>query len=190
MNIIKSHFKWNGQLKDRISTDYFIVHHAKAKNCNVSDIHKWHQDRGWIGIGYNLFIAKNGRVYEGRPINSQTAAAKGYNSNSVHVCLEGDFEVENITDEQYTSLVNSKVYCDEYFKTNLKPLRHKDVNHTTCPANIPWIHILADFENKKRELKKQKEESKFATAEEVESLRKEITRMKKYLEDFYNVRIR
>ena len=179
MEIIKYDYAWRGNLLNRISTDFFLVHHAKALNCTVADIHRCHIERGFIGIGYNFFINKKGETYQGRPIDKSDADAQGYNYNSISVCLEGDFTQESMTDEQYASLVELKVYCDNYYKTILKSLRHKDVNDTSCPGNIPWIEILADIENLKRANKKKESKFEYVTKDEYDKLLVEYGNLEK-----------
>lgn len=39
-------------LTPREITDTIVLHHAAHTNCTVEDIHKWHLDQGWAGIGY------------------------------------------------------------------------------------------------------------------------------------------
>ena len=58
MDIISVDLKWMGELTPRTSTEFEIVHHAKAINCTIFDIHRWHLERGFKGIGYNWFIRK------------------------------------------------------------------------------------------------------------------------------------
>ena len=56
MNIIEKNYKWNGNLKNRKSTNRIILHHAESKSCTADDIHSWHLANGWAGIGYHFFV--------------------------------------------------------------------------------------------------------------------------------------
>ena len=56
MNIIEKNYKWNGNLKNRKSTNRIILHHAESKSCTADDIHSWHLANGWAGIGYHLSL--------------------------------------------------------------------------------------------------------------------------------------
>lgn len=133
MNIIKSYLKWNGELQDRTSTDFFIFHHAESSDCSILDVHRWHKELGWVGIGYNFFITKEGKVYEGRPIEKTDADAYGYNDNSISCCFEGDFNIDKMTDAQVKSGIELLRYCKKLYP-NIRALRHKDVNDTLCPG--------------------------------------------------------
>ncbi len=138
MNIIQPAYKWNGELQKRTETKFIIVHHAEASRCSVEDIHRWHQnDNGWAGIGYNFFIRKDGTVYQGRPTDTVGAHAQGYNQNSVGICLEGNYEIEQIPTIQGDVLVELLIYLQRQFP-GARVLRHRDVNQTKCPGeNFP-----------------------------------------------------
>jgi len=70
-----------------------IIVHCSASPQNRGDdaetIHGWHKQRGWDGIGYHSVILENGVVQQGRPVYWQGAHCKGYNKNTLAVCLIG-----------------------------------------------------------------------------------------------------
>lgn len=69
-----------------------IIHHtAGSGGESVEDIHAFHQRQGWAGIGYHYLIDRNGTVYRGRPDWAKGAHAYGFNSESLGVCLAGNF---------------------------------------------------------------------------------------------------
>ena len=87
--------RFNEELKPRAFTDYIILHHSGVKARHTAkDIHQWHKNKGWAGIGYHYFIDKEGNIFECRPRDTVGAHAKGYNGNSIGVCFEGDFNKE------------------------------------------------------------------------------------------------
>ncbi|WP_411026571.1 peptidoglycan recognition protein, partial [Salmonella sp. s54395] len=82
--------------------DYFVVHHSAGSTCTdisscssvVRGIQNYHMDNnGWWDIGYSFLIGGDGNVYEGRGWDSQGAHAgvTEYNTNSIGVCMMGDF---------------------------------------------------------------------------------------------------
>lgn len=133
MNIIEVAYKWKEPLQKRQTTEYIIVHHAAASTCSVDDIHRWHQEKGWNGIGYHLFIRKDGTVYRGRPIDTIGAQCQGYNHNSVGVCLEGNYDVEQIPTTQADVLVEVLCYLHKMHPA-AKVIKHRDVYQTSCPG--------------------------------------------------------
>ena len=89
-----------------------VVHCAATKpsmDIGAADIRKWHLDRGWSDIGYHYVIKRNGDVEKGRNDKVQGAHAKGYNRDSLGVCLVGGIDDDgksssNFTRNQYKSL--------------------------------------------------------------------------------------
>lgn len=51
-------------------------------------------DRQWFDIGYNFVIGEDGNVYEGRGWDYVGAHAPGYNTQSIGICVIGDFSGE------------------------------------------------------------------------------------------------
>lgn len=134
MKIQKPKLDFKGNLSPRSKTDTIIVHHTASKTASVFDINTWHRNKGWLGIGYNYYIRKDGSIYQGRPENMIGSHAQGWNSRSIGICLEGNFMEENPTDKQIESL--SWLISDiESRRGKLNILRHKDVNATSCPGD-------------------------------------------------------
>jgi len=70
-----------------------IVIHCSAtvqgKYYDVFDIHRWHLDRGWSGIGYHYVVNLDGVISIGRNVNYVGAHVKGHNYNSIGICVIG-----------------------------------------------------------------------------------------------------
>ena len=56
---------------------------------NIFSVHKWHLMNGWAGCGYHFFITKYGHVQRGRKLNWVGCHTRGFNRNSIGICLEG-----------------------------------------------------------------------------------------------------
>nr|WP_243240285.1 N-acetylmuramoyl-L-alanine amidase [[Clostridium] hylemonae] len=80
----------------RSATKLIILHHAEASNCTVQDIHRWHKNNGWAGIGYHFLVRKDGSIYRGRPEWAVGAHASGSNSDSIGICFEGAYMTETM----------------------------------------------------------------------------------------------
>ncbi len=94
-------FKEELELRKDYSTNYIILHHTEVETPHtVNDIHRWHQKKGYAGIGYHYFIRKDGEIYEGRPIETVGAHTKGYNGESVGIAYEGDFNKQTMSERQ------------------------------------------------------------------------------------------
>ena len=110
-----------------------IVHCSDSPNdvdVTVDDIREWHKERGWSDIGYHYVIYRNGNLLCGRPVHKVGAHCKGYNHDSIGICLIGR---SDFTDEQFNKL--------RWFISNMKHIfgdldvkGHRDFNsNKTCP---------------------------------------------------------
>lgn len=119
-------------LSKRNKTNVLIIHH-RGGNGDLESIHQQHLRQGWAGIGYHYYIRKDGQIYGGRPQWAIGAHCTGHNSNSLGICLEGNFEKEKPSEEQ----LNSLKWLIEYLR-KLFPIRevkgHRDYNPTACPG--------------------------------------------------------
>lgn len=143
MNIIEKTYKWKGSLSMRRSTNRIILHHAESSNCTADDIHQWHLDRGWSGIGYHFFVRKDGTIYRGRPENTVGAHASGANADSIGICAEGRYMTEKMPNVQKQAIIELCSYLiDKYNITTI--LKHGDVTSTDCPGgNYPFDEIVS-----------------------------------------------
>lgn len=145
MKITPFVLKFNGNLETRTGTTAIIVHHAAARVCSVADIHNWHLDRKWKGIGYNFLVRKSGEVCAGRHIWAADSDAFGHNYDSLSICFEGDFEKETMLDAQFYAGVELIKYLKGLYPEVKNVLRHRDVeSNTQCPGkNFPNKMLLA-----------------------------------------------
>lgn len=134
MKIIESGLKFNGKLDKRERTSLIVIHHAEATECTIEDIQRWHLDYRWSGCGYHYFIRKDGRIYTGRSEDTIGAHCRGNNIQSIGICLEGNFNKENIKKKQINALVRlCKTIMTKY---NIEEIRgHRELFQTDCPGN-------------------------------------------------------
>lgn len=129
----------------RPSTDAIIVHHAAAKSCTVADIIRWHLARGFNGAGYNFFVAKNGEIFQLRPIYATGAhTLGGWNSRSIGICAEGNYEEETaMPDVQKKSIAECIDYCNDWAGKILPVSKHSQKWATACPGKFyPFDEIV------------------------------------------------
>ncbi len=132
MKINNVQYEWKGELSKRNVTRYIILHH-RAGNGDAKSIHLGHIANGWAGIGYHFYVRKDGSVYRGRPIATVGAHCSGYNSESVGVCFEGNFEKEQMNEAQVRAGREIVTYLlDLYPKAQVK--KHRDFQTTACPG--------------------------------------------------------
>lgn len=148
MKIIDSKLKFDSKHTVRKSTKYIVLHH-RAGLGDVESIHNQHKNaNGWNGIGYHFYITKKGDVYRGRPENAVGAHVTNYNSESIGVCFEGNYDLEIMPEAQSQAGKELMAYLREkYPSAQFK--RHRDLNSTACPGNgFPFKKIT----EKKKEL--------------------------------------
>lgn len=80
------------------SVTHLIVHHSAGANTSsdwaatVRSIYDFHVfTNGWDDIGYNWLIDPNGLIYQGRGDNVRGAHFCGNNSNTMGICMLGDY---------------------------------------------------------------------------------------------------
>lgn len=143
MNIIETNLKFKNKLSLRSQTSYIILHHC-AGNGDVTSIHNLHINQNYSGIGYHYYIRKDGSIYAGRPVETIGAHCLDYNSKSIGICFEGNFENETMNELQKKSGAELVKYLKSIYKSALVK-RHKDMNATTCPGkNFPFNDILCE----------------------------------------------
>jgi len=110
-----------------------IIHCSATPNGRpdtAEDIHRWHLERGWDGIGYHKVICVSGEIQNGRPDYWQGSHAMGYNKDSVGVCLIG---TDEFSDAQWVSL---KTLINELYSKypDAKIIGHNEISSKACPG--------------------------------------------------------
>ena len=93
IHIIEHNWNWSHGLSSRSATDAIVIHHAAADSATPEGIHAYHLSQGWAGIGYHLYIRKDGSVHRGRPLWASGAQVKNHNYHTLGVCCEGNYDV-------------------------------------------------------------------------------------------------
>lgn len=142
LNIIEPNYTWNGALTKRTTTDRIILHHA-AGNGTAESIHKYHVSLGWKGIAYHYYVRKDGTIYRGRPEDAVGGHTSGYNSRSIGICAEGNFETDVMSNAQRDA-IRALVLDIRTRYPDTQTIKHKDVAATACPGkNYPFDYIAA-----------------------------------------------
>ena len=70
-----------------------LVLHCSAtregRDYTVSDITKWHKQRGFNDIGYHYVIYRDGSIHNGRDVNLVGAHCTNHNTYSIGICYIG-----------------------------------------------------------------------------------------------------
>lgn len=132
--------------------EYIVIHHtASTAKETVEQIHNFHiNNNGWAGIGYHFYIRKDGIVYKGRDEKYAGAHCENYNSVSLGICLEGNFEIEQPTNEQIKSLSELLQHLKKKYG-NVQVVGHRDLNATACPGKNLYSKLGSVIANSKDE---------------------------------------
>ena len=137
-------------------TKYVVVHHvARRGRYSVQTIHQWHLNKKWAGIGYHYYVRKDGEIYQGRPRNRKGAHVNDkihrYNSESIGVCFEGDFNTEEMGEKQLEASIMLLCVLSLGYG-NIEICRHKDLDKkTSCPdKNFPMETLCERVEAQKQ----------------------------------------
>ncbi len=149
---------WTDQRVDLSNIDAMVnpiyritVHHSGEYGDATADtrpmlrlIEKVHmRDRGWAAIGYHFIIARDGTVYEGRPLTYQGAHSGGDNNiGNIGVSLLGDFDRERVpgTQAKALALVLDRL-SSEYAIKRSRVYGHQHFKVTDCPGRYlsAWL---------------------------------------------------
>lgn len=145
MEIIPTNFDYReSQLTPRNidNVNLIILHHIACEYATPEEIHQWHLDRGWAGIGYNFYVRKDGTVYSCRPMEYVPAHCQGYNTRSIGVAFEGNYVYEEMGETQ----INAGKELVAYLKATYGISdvgKHCDYQATECPGqNFPFDEIV------------------------------------------------
>lgn len=131
------------------------VHHEGTKLLATDDairkikgIQTWGMgpDRKWADVPYHFFIAPDGKIYEGRNINTVGETNTEYNpAGHLLICCLGNYEEYEVPPAQLQSLIRLIAWCSKQYKIPYETLAtHRDYSkQTTCPGK----NLYRYFEN-------------------------------------------
>lgn len=138
VDIVETNLQFTS-LSERSVTDMVVIHHTGCNDIDASaeQIHGWHLDQGWAGIGYHYVIRKDGTIERGRPEWAIGSHAYGENSHTIGIHLSGDFEQAEPTEAQIRAA--GALIADVCSRYGIPVNRHHIVGHgelmeTACPG--------------------------------------------------------
>ena len=125
-----------------------IVIHCAAtpngKHFTAEDIHRWHLENGWSGIGYNYVIRVDGVLEAGRPEYWIGAHAHGHNANSIGICLIG---TDEYSQDQWSAL--KKLLTKLSIKyVDVEIIGHNEISNKPCPGFDVQKWLVDEFYQK------------------------------------------
>jgi hypothetical protein len=130
--------------------EYITVHHTAVVLTDNRDApgrvrqhQQFHQSRGWPDLAYHFIIDAEGNIYEGRPMDAVGDTGTNYDpTGHFLVCCEGDFNQQDVTPQQYASLVQILAWGTTAFGIDPQAIDgHRDVASTSCPGDNLYRRI-------------------------------------------------
>ncbi|RNA36663.1 peptidoglycan-recognition SC2-like [Brachionus plicatilis] len=131
---------------------YVVIHHGASAACTtksscinmVKSYQNYHMiSNGWADIGYSFIVGEDGNVYEGRGWSRVGAHAPGYNSNSIGICVIGDF-TSRLPNSLALNAVRNLIQCGVSLgkiRSTYSLRGHRDSSATACPGNTFYDEI-------------------------------------------------
>lgn len=115
-------------------------HSAFDQNADqLMQINQWHKDRDFplslrgFYVGYHFVINHEGQITQTRELDEVGAHTKGFNFESIGICLEGDFTKKAPSEEQKTALGKLLVMlCNRLHIGASDIYPHRVFGSTTC----------------------------------------------------------
>ncbi|MBM3252937.1 MAG: LysM peptidoglycan-binding domain-containing protein [Candidatus Omnitrophica bacterium] len=131
---------------------YIVIHHSATDEGSSLDFDKFHQGKGWEGIGYHFVIDNGTKEKQDGQIevsprwlkqeNGSHCKAGDMNERAIGICLVGNFNKERLSDKQMGSLVYLVNLLKRQYRIPVRNiLGHGQVRgaKTECPGrNFPW----------------------------------------------------
>jgi N-acetylmuramoyl-L-alanine amidase len=130
----------------RLVKEVFLHHSANdlPANDDVSVMDRWHNERGYNGVGYHFYIKQNGAIQKGRDLERKPAAQKNHNWATIAICLGG--VGQSFTKEQFESMRDLCTAIATAYDYAIVFRGHKEVFPTVCP-HFDYKEILGLDEN-------------------------------------------
>ena len=131
---------------------YIVIHHSATDEGSSLQFDRYHQGKGWNGIGYHFVIdngtknKQDGQIeVSPRWLKQQEGShcrANNMNKRAIGICLVGNFNIEYVSDKQLDALVYLVNTLRAYYKIPLSHIMgHGQVPgaKTDCPGkHFPW----------------------------------------------------
>lgn len=141
-------------LGGRRPVDTIIIHTSDSPDdrtsVNAKEIDRWHKERGFKMIGYHYVVCKNGKLEQGRHLETVGAHCKGHNQFSIGICWVGRHDLNAAQRETLIAVVAKLL---EIYKLKVDAVKgHHDFEpYKTCP-NIDMQQLRDDISDYQRRI--------------------------------------
>ena len=174
---------------------YIFIHNSAVSLVQpdqLSNINEFHRQqfnmKSSLGywVGYNALMDAWGNVVTCRTDGEETAAVAGHNTDSLHICLVGNFDNEYPTTNQRHALrawLKTKMSLHNIPPENVKGHRWADsakAQGKTCPGRYltdKEIFEMADWARQEKEAKEKYELAEKTRKETEEKMKSAMTKL-------------
>lgn len=138
-----------------------VIHNSATRGGDVKFLRKIHKDNGWKDVGYHRIVCngkphgewpagKDGEVQKGRHLDDDSvfeedevgAHARGFNRESIGICVIGNFEETMPTSKQIKALIALCTHlCRQFGLEASSIIGHRDV--PTCNTDCPGRYLYS-----------------------------------------------
>lgn len=119
-----------------------VVHHSATIGQTAKDYARYHVlSKGWPTIGYHFVIEVNGDIIQCNPLTAISYHVSGHNTQSIGICLSGDFTKQEPTKAQLKSLDRLIKHLRKELPQYLAVDGHKKYGQTSCPGHSLEKHL-------------------------------------------------
>lgn len=129
--------------------DTIVIHHSASNpNTPISEIDRWHKQRGFTKsslnfyVGYHYVIFPSGKIIQTRRDN-ELGCHTIPNNGKIGICCVGNFCLEKPEQTQLNSL---STLCEKLKRDyNIDEVKgHRDFSRTECPGDNLYLVVLQD----------------------------------------------
>ena len=124
--------------------EYIILHHSLTKDTKTVSwgaIRRYHKSLGWRDIGYHYgieMINNSPEILLGRFEGQIGAHTRGYNQESIGICLVGNYDKIKVPLDKWNLLLKLVRNIKQRYNIPIdKIIGHREVaSYKSCPGNL------------------------------------------------------
>jgi len=121
----------------RARTNRIILHHYHHSSAPPQEVHRWHLSNGWLGIGYNFMVDRDGTIWRGRGMDALGTHTANNNGDSIGIACQGRYDDHDLTmpDAQFNALIWLIHECRKVHGI-IPVIGHRDASPSSCPGRF------------------------------------------------------
>lgn len=140
-----------GEKRYKVPWRTITLHHSATKEGNAQSFDRNHRHRGMGGLFYHFVIGngegfKDGGIEVGWRWKKQIEANRPFD---IQICLVGDFSCQDVSSEQFGSMIKLIKVLEEQYCIPLSNIRiHRSIHGkpTECPGrNFPFERVISEL---------------------------------------------